>query len=193
VVQAGGTAVFVRPDGDAVKLAAKYDGVIVPGGRDVDPFLYGESPLPGTVLEEPGRTEFEFSLLGEIMKERKPVLGICYGMQLINVFLKGSLFQDVRSMPPGPIDHRKGSHIIEIRDNPYLKPGECEVNSSHHQAIRRAGAGMKPWAYAVDGVIEGVYCEGYDFLVGVQWHPERMESLLTTNLFRRFIDACRKR
>lgn len=193
VAQAGGTTVFLRPAREVRDIAARCDGLIVPGGKDLDPSWYGESPLPGTVLEEPERTEFEITLLSEIIGERKPVLGICYGMQLINVFLKGSLLQDIRCAQAGAIDHGKGSHIVEITDNPYLGPGKREVNSSHHQAVRRAGAGLKPFAYAPDGIIEGFYCEEYGFLVGVQWHPERIKSSLTNDLFRSFIDACRKR
>jgi putative glutamine amidotransferase len=193
VVRAGGIAVFVRPSGMVRDICAAHDGFLIPGGRDLDPSRYGESPLPETVLEEPERTGFEFSLLHEIISERKPVLGICYGMQLINVFWGGSLFQDIRLGTPGLIDHRKGGHIITIKDNPYIPMEEREVNSSHHQAVRRMGAGLQPWAYAADGIIEGLYGEQEGFIVGVQWHPERMKSVLTTDLFRRFIDACRKR
>ncbi len=191
IVRAGGVAKFLRPAEWAECRSGLYDGLLVPGGKDLDPCLYGEPLSPATALEDPERTRFEFSLLRAIMGERKPVLGICYGMQLINVFLDGSLFQDIPPMTRGGIDHRAGIHSIHIRDNPYLKQGEYEVNSSHHQAVRRMGKGLKPWAYSDDGIIEGLYCQGHSFLVGVQWHPERMKSSLTDDLFRRFIDACR--
>jgi putative glutamine amidotransferase len=193
VAQAGGAAVFLPPSGEVRDLAARYDGFVIPGGRDPDPSWYGETALQGTVLEESKRSRFEFSLLHEIIRERKPVLGICYGMQLLNIFFKGSLFQDIRSMTSGSIDHGKGSHTVEIMDNPYVQRDEREVNSSHHQAVRRLGEGLQPWAYAADGIIEGFYGTQYDFLVGVQWHPERMKASLTVELFERFIRACGKR
>jgi putative glutamine amidotransferase len=193
VTRAGGDVVFLQPGGEAKSPSERCDGLLLPGGRDIDPFLYGERPLPGTVLEDPQRTEFEFLVLGEIMKQRKPILGICYGMQLINVWFKGSLFQEIRSGSPGRVDHREGSHIIDVRDNPYFFQGEQMVPSSHHQAVRRLGAGLLPWAYAADGIVEGLYSKLHSFLVGVQWHPERVTSPLTTSLFTRFLDACRKR
>ena len=127
------------------------------------------------------------------MEEKKPILGICYGMQLINVFLDGSLFQDIPPAGPGLTDHRTGGHAVRIQGNPYFEQGEYDVNTSHHQAVRRIGRGLEPLAYSADGIVEGLYGAGYGFLVGVQWHPERMRSSLTADLFRIFVDACRKR
>ncbi len=191
VVHAGGNAVFLQPHSDLRELAQKCDGIIIPGGRDIDPVWYGESPHPETVAEESARTRFEISLLSEIIRERKPVLGICYGMQLINVFFEGSLYQDVRSELGGFLDHGRGDHTVEIVPNPYADPAISVVNSSHHQAVRALGPALKPFACAPDGIVEGFYMEGDEFLVGVQWHPERMKTQLTAGLFKRFVDACR--
>ncbi len=193
IERVGGDVVFVQPREDVRELSVRFDGFVFPGGRDLDPSLYGESTLSQTVLEEPERTRFEFSLLSEIMRQGKPVLGICYGMQLINVFFGGSLFQDIRSGIPGSLDHAHGYHLIKIRENPYIRPRECNVNSSHHQAVRKIGDGMRPFAEAADGVIEGLYHPEYGLALGVQWHPERMKSSLAAELFKRFIDACQKR
>ncbi len=189
----GADVVFLHPCDDITAVSVRYDGFVFPGGRDLDPVLYGESGLPQTVLEEPERTRFEFSLMSEIMRQEKPVLGICYGMQLINVFFGGSLFQDIRAAISGSLDHEHGDHLIYITDNPYIAPRKCIVNTSHHQAVRDVGTGIRAFAAANDGVIEGIYHEESGFILGVQWHAERMKSSLTTELFERFIDACQKR
>jgi putative glutamine amidotransferase len=139
--------------------------------------------------EEPARISFEISLLREIIKERKPVFGICYGMQLINIFFRRTLYQDIGLQVPGSVNHGKGGHTISITSNPYIKEGEYSVESSHHQAVKKAGKGLKPFAFATDGLVEGVYHEDFVFVVGVQWHPERTAGPLTAQLFKSFIAA----
>jgi putative glutamine amidotransferase len=191
VKEAGGEAVFVSPQTTVSDLSNRYDGFIIPGGRDLDASLYGESPLSQITPEETARTDFEFSLLHAIIRLQKPVLGICYGMQLINVFFQGSLYQDICRQVPESLDHSKGGHSITIEDNPVIEACESEVNSSHHQAVKQAGKGLNPFAHARDGIIEAFYGVGYGFLIGVQWHPERMQNSLTKPLLGRFIGACR--
>jgi len=191
VKKAGGDAVFVSPQSEVDDLAIRYDGFIIPGGRDLEPSFYGEGPVCRIVPEELVRIDFELSLLSEIMRRKKPVLGICYGMQLINIFFHGSLYQDIYLQMPEALEHARGEHDITIQDNPFMEACESEVNSSHHQAVRRVGKGLKPFARANDGVIEAFYAEGPRFLVGVQWHPERMQNSLSRRLFERFVGACR--
>jgi len=191
IESAGGEAVFVAPQKGVSDLADRYDGLIIPGGKDLPPSLYGEGPICHIVPEEPLRIDFEFSLLREIMGWKKPVFGICYGMQLINVFFQGSLYQDIGRQIPESLDHSKGGHSIKIDDNPVIGACEVEVNSSHHQAVKQTGRGLKPFARARDGIIEAFFAEEHRFVVGVQWHPERMQNSSSKALFEHFVESCR--
>jgi putative glutamine amidotransferase len=112
-------------------------------------------------------------------------------MQLINIFFQGSLYQDLPLQVPESLEHAGGEHGVIIRDNPFIEAVESKVNSSHHQAVKRVGKGLNPFAWAHDGVIEALYGEDLSFLVGVQWHPERMKGFLSKQVFERFIGACR--
>ena len=164
---------------------------MIPGGKDLLPSLYGQTLLHEIEPEEAERIEFEFSLLHEIIRLERPVLGICYGMQVLNVFLGGTLYQDISSQLPTSLDHRTGTHIIALGVNPFLERGSFQVNSSHHQAVKDLGKGIIPFAFAPDGIIEAVYMKGHFFFVGVQWHPERMSNISSEQLFERFVGACR--
>ncbi len=176
--------------GDVKALAARYAGFVFPGGKDLDPSSYDEDPMFPLVREDGRRTDFEISLLHEIIRLGRPILGICYGMQLINVFFGGSLYQDIGSQRPDSLNHREGVHRILISSNPFIPTGEAEVNTSHHQAVKTMGRGIMPFAVAADGVTEAFYLVSYGFLLGLQWHPERMDTALTARIFERFIEAC---
>jgi putative glutamine amidotransferase len=111
-------------------------------------------------------------------------------MQLLNVFWGGTLYQDINSQIQVAIDHKKGYHTISITEDRFLSKGTFSVNSSHHQAIKKLGSGLTACAYSTDNLIEAFYMDDYTYLLGVQWHPERVaESELSAELFMSFIKA----
>ncbi|MGO9611658.1 MAG: gamma-glutamyl-gamma-aminobutyrate hydrolase family protein [Dissulfurispiraceae bacterium] len=198
----------VRISVDDVKgITRLVDGLLLPGGGDLVPAYYGEEPLvPLTYLKlvETARSDFEIELIGEMVRSKKPLLGICYGMQLINVSLGGSLYQDIRHQLGGSLDHRNNLHEIEISHASELpgrlgpevwntRPSSIIVNSFHHQAVKKTADGLEIFGMSKDGIIEGVYKRDHPFLLGVQWHPERnQDGEFSSRLFSSFIDAARQ-
>ncbi len=188
-------------------LDGQYDGVLFCGGEDVDPDLYGERRHYDSVRVERERDEFELWLLGEAMEHRLPILGICRGIQLINVRFGGTLYQDLKSDPKVAeelkTDHKQsGSRSVTTHGVTVTEPesrlgqvfqGSCRVNSLHHQAIKHIGHGLKKTAYSEDGLVEAVEAaDEYPFLVAVQWHPEEMTGDATQRkIFERFLSECR--
>jgi putative glutamine amidotransferase len=192
ITGAGGIPVLIPPVGKSLPYAKKIDGLLIPGGADLNPRYYHEEMSSNIRPVSEKRSDFEISLLKEFMRFRKPVLGICYGMQLINVVFGGTLYQDIDSCVKVEISHKKDYHMIVITENRLLKKGRFSVNSTHHQAIRKLGKHLSAFAYSTDRLIEGFYREGYPFLMGVQWHPERLpESELSAYLFNAFVKAAR--
>jgi putative glutamine amidotransferase len=202
---AGATPVLVplheRQDRVA-KLLASVQGILLPGSRfDVDPQRYGEDRLPECGEADPARTAVDELLLQDAFGMHKPILAICHGVQSLNVWLNGSLVQDLKTS----VDHRPGreirqAHSVQIapgsrlaRMVPRSYEAEPQVNSSHHQAVRRPGDGLLIGAVCpVDGVIESVELESSDhFVLGVQWHPERSYtySAFARAIFAGFVEA----
>ena len=190
VENAGAAAVFIGPEVSITDALTRYAGFIIPGGGDIVPLLYNEERIADLELEDERRVKFDLALFPAAIKQGKPVLGICYGMQLINVELGGTLYQDIEAQKGGSINHREEGHRIRVDDNPYLAKGLYEVNSSHHQAVKDIARGLEPFAFAPDGVIEAFCSLKYRFLLGVQWHPERMKNELSKAVFTSFIEAC---
>lgn len=166
------------------RLAGTLDGFLFTGGPDVHPFYFGEETLEGCGSQSPQRDRTELQLFTEIFACRKPILGICRGLQVINIALGGDLWQDIKQQTKRavPIAHRQPfdssvpSHHISIAENSILAAvtgcRQAEVNSAHHQAVRRLGNGLRASALASDGIIEAAEHPEYPFLLGVQWHPE---------------------
>ncbi|MEN3000858.1 MAG: gamma-glutamyl-gamma-aminobutyrate hydrolase family protein [Armatimonadota bacterium] len=201
VIRAGGVPVLIPTDADADALADVLDGLLIPGGADLDPRLFGEEPHPTVRIVARPRFEMEWALLEAFEARRKPVLGICYGAQLLNVWRGGTLYQHLPDLPFVTLPHRRDSHEqddprhfvrLEPTSRLYSLIGQeqFESVSAHHQAVRDVGRGLRVVAYAPDGVIEGIEDPELPFFIGVQWHPERdPDAPATRALFEAFIRA----
>lgn len=187
---------------DAEKIAKTFDGFIFSGGPDVDPAYYNEKKKDtcGVIVEI--RDNFEMNLLDLVLKEDKPFLGICRGLQLLNVKLGGTLYQDLKTEFNSKINHDQDKPYDEFKHSVIIdkeadklgifSKNEFEVSTLHHQAIKELGLDIKPIGKSEDGLIEAVYKDGSKYCVGVQWHPEYIYKVSdeSANVFRSFIKAC---
>ena len=184
------------------EVTALCDGFLFTGGGDADPALYGEKILPECGKIEPLRDAWDFAAAARALESGKPIIGICRGIQVLNVALGGTLYQDIPSQYKTDILHSQTnglhaySHSIRIVEGSPLRAllGTLEIkgNSFHHQAIKKLGTGLVPTAYADDGIIEAVYGKDHPYLRAYQWHPERLfdGDLHHKKLFWEFVQAC---
>ena len=186
---------------DIVSLLGKIDGLVITGGNfDIDPNIFGESSVHKTVKLKENRTNFELLAAEIMLKQNKPVLGICGGEQLINVLYKGSLIQHIPDEIKNPIEHEQknprneAGHSVTIQEHTKLysiiSKKNIMVNSAHHQAIKVPGKGLIVNALSNDGVIEGIEDPKKSFCIGVQWHPEFFIQGSDNKLLKAFINAC---
>lgn len=167
---------------DIAQLADLCDGFLFTGGQDVAPQLYGEATKPTCGELCPARDTLERELLRQALERDKPLLGICRGLQFLNVALGGTLYQDLPTEHPSEIGHSmkppydQAAHMVCILpDTPLaalLQKQELGVNSCHHQAIKTLAPGLVEMARSTDDLIEAVYLPGKTFVWAVQWHPE---------------------
>ena len=189
-------------DKDDLEQAAELcDGFLFTGGHDVSPDIYGEKPLEGKVSSNRRRDVMELFVLRKALESDKPVLGICRGIQFINVAFGGSLYQDIPTQYSSKTDHHQSApydvpiHSVNIvKDSPLydcLRKEKLEVNSYHHQAVKDIAPKLKAMAISEDGLIEALYSPDYRFLWAVQWHPEFsfQSDNNSMNIFNAFIDA----
>jgi putative glutamine amidotransferase len=199
LLRAGVVPLAVPPllePGMAADVLRASDGLVLTGGEDVAPDRYGAAPHPALGEVDPARDAVEIALIHEARAQGKPILAICRGIQILNVALGGTLYQDLPSERPGPVDHRDpdGRHSVQIAPGSLLAETvgatAIHANSRHHQAIRDLAAPLRITARADDGVIEAVEFvrppPGEPWMLAVQWHPE---DLIETTLFAGFAQA----
>lgn len=184
----------------AVAQALSCDGLLLPGGADIDPQLYGQKPTEKCGKPNAVRDAAEPAILQAFFKTKKPVLAICRGIQLLNVYKGGTLLQDIKdNQKYKHMDFfsRAGSiHMVSIDKNSILysilKTENINVNSMHHQAIDKVGAELTVTAKSADGYVEAIELCNYPFCIGVQWHPEHMskKSAEQRKIFTAFVSAC---
>lgn len=208
IMRAGGIPVLIPPmeDKDVDQLLERLDGVLFTGGYDYCPSTYGEEKHESVELAHTDRLDFDSRLMKRALDVKElPVLGICAGCQILNIGLGGNLHQDIPSdFPNTPVEHasvdgwkdgfhyhrvilRKGTKLAGI-----FSKDSFEVPTSHHQAVKTLGEGLCATADAEDGIIEAVELPDRDFVIGVQWHPER-DYAGNEELFTAFVKAAIKR
>lgn len=207
VSQAGGAPVIMTAvdDEEIVRAqTASVDGIILSGGWDLEPQLYGEEPMWQQGFTLPEVDYFYLKVIKAAAEMGKPVFGICKGIQAINVAFGGTLYQDIQGQLENTIKHNQsaprecGTHDVKIEKDSFL--GEClpekiRINSFHHQSVKTLADGFKVIAQADDGVIEGIERTKGSFVAAVQWHPEMMAShgnAEMMRLFEHFINKVRE-
>ena len=192
VVGAGGVPVVLPPYGDervAGAVVQRLDGLLLSGGSDLDPAYYGEEQNPELGPTIPERDAFEIALVGLALRRGIPVFGICRGMQVLNVALGGTLYQDLPSQWDGDVlKHRQATskwqatHEVEVREGSYIAEvmgrDVVKVNSYHHQGVKDLAEGLVVTGRSTDGVVEAVEAKDFSerWLLGVQWHAEAMRG-----------------
>lgn len=202
---AGGEAILLpcNPDkSNCGQIISMLDGLLAPGGHDIDPEFYGEKKMDECGKITRYEDEYDMELVKEAVKQRKPVLGICRGMQLINVLYGGTLYQDIPTQYDTEIIHMRTEtgveryHTVTTEKESYLaevlkETENIKVNTSHHQAVKELAKGFRVAAKAPDGIIEAME-NGDASILCVQWHPERLQDMkIYQNLMKDFVDRCR--
>jgi len=207
----GLATVVLSPAHSRASLATILDrchGLVLTGGEDVDPALYRQAPAPGLGAVSRERDDMELLALERVLERNLPVLGICRGCQVLNVFFGGTLYQDLGTERPDSLAHEQAgewserTHAVQVLERTRLATaigaGSFLTNSFHHQAVQDVGAGLDACAFAADGVIEGIESRDHDWVVAVQWHPERLDAAAPAGdpdrrLFRAFRDVVERR
>ena len=184
------------------ELLDHLDGVLFTGGGDISPDQYGQADHPSIDGIDPDRDRVELRIIAQAIQKGLPLMGICRGLQIINIALGGDLYADILEQHAQALNHQYYpdypreylAHEISIEQSSMLvkvfPDSRVPVNSLHHQGVRKLAPGLKPAAFAPDGIIEAFEMTGHAFGLAVQWHPENLQEHETMrNLFRIFVEA----
>ncbi len=209
VIRAGGLPIILPCgiEADVIRIARELDGVLLTGGGDIDPMLFGEEPHPRLGEISPARDSLELALIHEMLAVDKPILGICRGLQILNIALGGNMYQDIYAQSDktllqhsqkSPRSHR--SHFVQVKKGTILssiaQAERIKVNSYHHQAVKDVLKPLVVSGTANDGMIEAIESKVHRFVMGVQWHPEALVEngdAVSLRLFENFIGKSRDR
>jgi putative glutamine amidotransferase len=202
VIRNGGLPIVLPPTkNESIRrqMIDMIDALIVPGGMDIDPALYGQKPHPKTKMLSPERADFDLAMLNLAQERKLPTLGICLGCQIMNVHRKGSLHQHIPDAPyESPLTHsrpgdRTNFHEVTIQPHTalarILELDTLRTNSRHHQSLDELGENLRATANALDGVIEAIEDPNLPFWLAVQWHPENLENTPHDRLFQALVNA----
>ncbi|MEJ2750254.1 MAG: gamma-glutamyl-gamma-aminobutyrate hydrolase family protein [Anaerolineae bacterium] len=209
IVAAGGLPVLIPlglGDGELTEILTRVDGILLPGGGDIDPSVYGAEAHETMYGIDPDRDRVEIIVARQAVQRRKPLLAICRGHQVLNVALGGTLWEDVKAFMPQAIrhDHFRGFPRNYIAHSVTAVPDSqiahlmgktvINVNSLHHQGVRDLAPELRATAVSPDGLVEGTEIPGHPFAVSVQWHPENLihDDPAMLSLFKGLVDAAMK-
>lgn len=207
VAGAGGIPILIPlnvGDEDLAEVLRRVDGLLLPGGGDIDPGYYGGQPHELVDEVDHDRDRVEVGMARLAVREQKPLLAICRGHQVLNVALGGTMYEDIATQMPGAIQHSYNGARTDLPHTVRVLPGtrlaailqeeETGVNSIHHQGLRDLAPELTVSALAPDGLVEGVEVQGHPFAVGVQWHPENLLQVapVMRNLFTALIAAAQR-
>ena len=201
IERAGAKVRWIELDENAVSNALACDGLLLPGGADIEPSLYGKEREEKCGKPNELRDKYEFHIYNAFIKTKKPVLCICRGFQLLNVTNGGTLYQDIADIKKCShsdfLKRAKAIHNVTVNEGTALSEifgnTQVGVNSLHHQAIDEVGKNLVISAVSEDGFVEAIELAEHPFCIGVQWHPEHMSrnDSLQQELFNKFIEKCK--